>query len=75
MPWILFKLYAHILCIGLIFIMPRKIKIIKKKHECRVNFKKVYSETLGYLLTPQCKEGTLETTCTPAGLAFFLSSF
>jgi hypothetical protein len=49
MPWILFKLYTHILCTELVFIMPRKLK--KKIQERRVNFKKVYSETLGYLLT------------------------
>jgi hypothetical protein len=72
MPWILFKVYAHTLCIVLVFIMPRKIK---KKHECRINFKKVYSETLGYLLTPKCKEGTWETTCNPARLALFHNFF
>jgi hypothetical protein len=71
MPWIPFKLYAHTWCIGLVFIVLRKIIIIKKIHECRVNFERVYSGTLGYLLTPQCKEGTLETTCTPARLALF----
>lgn len=54
--------------------MPRKVKK-KKKHERRINFKKVYSETLGYFLTPKWKEGTLETTCTPARLALFHNFF
>ena len=69
MPWILFKLYAHTLCIGLVFYTSRK------KHERGINFKKVYSETLGYLLVPKCKEGTLETTSTPARLALFHNFF